>query len=46
MPSSDSQLQVLVCGAGLAGLSAAISCALGGHRVTVLEGAKQLAEVR
>lgn len=48
MPSattSEKQLDVIVIGAGLGGLSAAISCALGGHHVTLLEGARQLAEI-
>ncbi|KAK9447912.1 3-hydroxybenzoate 6-hydroxylase [Limtongia smithiae] len=38
-------LEVIVVGAGMAGLGAAISCALAGHSVTVLEGVKELAEV-
>lgn len=46
MPHAHSSpLDVIVIGAGLGGLSAAISCALGGHNVTVLEGARELAEV-
>lgn len=48
MPSatpSDKALDIIIIGAGLGGLSAAISCALGGHHVTVLEGARQLAEI-
>lgn len=40
------QLEIVIVGAGLAGLAASISCALAGHRVVVLEGARQLAEVR
>lgn len=39
------ELQIIVVGAGLAGISAAVSCALAGHSVTVLEAAKELAEV-
>lgn len=36
---------MLVVGAGLAGLASAISTALSGHRVTVVESAKELLEV-
>lgn len=39
------QLDIIVVGAGLSGLAASIQCALSGHRVTVLEGAKELAEI-
>lgn len=42
----EARLKIIVVGAGLGGLAAAISCALGGHEVTVLESAKELAEVR
>jgi salicylate hydroxylase len=38
-------LRITIVGAGLAGLSAAISCALAGHHVLVTESAKELAEV-
>lgn len=37
---------MLVVGAGLAGLASAISAALSGHCVTVVESAKELLEVR
>jgi salicylate hydroxylase len=40
-----SQLDVVVVGAGLAGLAAAVSISLSGHRVTVIESAKELLEV-
>ena len=39
-------LDITIVGAGLAGLSAAISCSLAGHNVLVTESAKELAEVR
>jgi len=39
------QLDIIIVGAGLAGLSAAISCSLAGHNVLVTESAKELAEV-
>lgn len=38
-------LDVLVVGAGLGGLAAAIACSLAGHRVVCLEAATQLGEV-
>jgi salicylate hydroxylase len=43
--TTKAPLDIIIVGAGLGGLSAAISCALAGHNVLVLEGAKQLAEV-
>ncbi|KAJ5894363.1 hypothetical protein N7495_006054 [Penicillium taxi] len=39
------QLQILVIGAGLAGLGAAIGSALAGHKVQVLEAAHEIKEV-
>jgi salicylate hydroxylase len=39
------QLSIIVVGAGLSGLAAAIQCALSGHIVTVLESARELAEI-
>lgn len=48
MPSAVSpehQLDIIIIGGGLGGLSAAISCALAGHKVTILEGARELAEI-
>lgn len=39
------KLNIIIVGAGIAGLSAAVSCALAGHSIVVLEGAKELAEV-
>lgn len=44
--TSPSPLDIIVIGAGLSGLSTAISCALAGHNVVILEAAKELAEVR
>ncbi|KUL90973.1 hypothetical protein ZTR_00860 [Talaromyces verruculosus] len=43
--SPSCQLQIIIVGAGLAGLGAAISCALAGHLVHVLEGATEIKEV-
>ena len=43
---NPSPLDIVIIGAGLNGLSAAVSCALAGHHVLVLEGARELAEVR
>ena len=43
---SKSQLHVAIVGAGLGGLAAAIGIAHAGHKVTVLEQAAALGEVR
>ena len=46
--SSDragAHLRIVIVGAGLSGLTAAIQSALGGHSVLVLESAKELGEV-
>jgi salicylate hydroxylase len=45
MATSPLKLNITIIGAGLGGLSAAISCALAGHTVRVLESAQQLAEI-
>ena len=42
---SQEKLSIVIVGAGIAGLAASIACALGCHNVTVLEGAKELAEI-
>ncbi|EED15604.1 monoxygenase, putative [Talaromyces stipitatus ATCC 10500] len=39
------QLHILIVGAGLAGLGSAISCALAGHGVHVLEAAAEIKEI-
>jgi salicylate hydroxylase len=41
----DAKLNIVIVGAGLGGIGAAISCAQGGHNVIVLEAASQIAEV-
>ena len=43
--SPDYRLDIVIVGAGLSGIGAAISCAIGGHSVKVLEAASQLSEV-
>ncbi|KAH8818381.1 hypothetical protein F5882DRAFT_512666 [Hyaloscypha sp. PMI_1271] len=45
MREEDSKLNVIVVGAGLGGLGAAISILLAGHDVLVLESASEIAEV-
>ncbi|KAL4916149.1 hypothetical protein BDW62DRAFT_218885 [Aspergillus aurantiobrunneus] len=42
---ADSTLKVIIVGAGLGGLAAAISIRLAGHDVVVLESARQIGEV-
>ena len=42
---SSCQLNVVIVGAGLAGLGSAISCALAGHKVQVLEATREIKEV-
>ncbi|KAF1997773.1 FAD binding domain-containing protein [Amniculicola lignicola CBS 123094] len=39
------RLDIIIVGAGLSGLATAIQCALSGHNITVLEGARELAEI-
>ncbi|KAL1963679.1 hypothetical protein VTN77DRAFT_7883 [Rasamsonia byssochlamydoides] len=41
----EARLRVVIVGAGLSGIAAAISCATSGHSVQVIEQAKELAEV-
>ena len=41
---TTSPLDITIVGAGLAGLAAAVSCALAGHKVLVIESARELAE--
>lgn len=42
---SPISLDIIVVGAGLSGLAAAVSCLLSGHKVTILESASALQEV-
>jgi salicylate hydroxylase len=43
---SDRTLDIIIVGAGISGIAAAIECALSNHQVTLLESAPELAEVR
>jgi salicylate hydroxylase len=43
--SKACQLDILVIGAGLAGLGSAIACALAGHKVHILEATREIKEV-
>lgn len=45
MPQTDCPLDVVVVGAGLGGLAAAVASRLSGHNVTVYESARELREV-
>ncbi len=45
MVAETHQLDIIIVGAGLAGLAASISCALANHKVIVFEAAKELAEI-
>ncbi|KAH2778133.1 hypothetical protein KXV54_003142 [Aspergillus fumigatus] len=45
MVSEQAHLHIIIAGAGLGGLAAAVSCALAGHTVEVVEQAKELVEV-
>lgn len=42
---SPAPLDIIIIGGGLSGLTAAISCAIEGHRVLLLEAAQEFAEV-
>ena len=44
--ASGLELDIIVVGAGLGGLAAAVAASLSGHRVTVIEAAPELREVR
>ncbi|KAI9925550.1 hypothetical protein MW887_005931 [Aspergillus wentii] len=45
MIPEKARLRIVIVGAGLSGIAAAISCATSGHSVQVIEQAKELAEV-
>lgn len=42
---SPVSLDIIIVGAGLSGLAAAVSCSLSGHKVTIFESATVLQEV-
>jgi salicylate hydroxylase len=42
---SPVSLDIIIVGAGLSGLAAAVSCSLSGHKVTIFESATALQEV-
>ncbi|KAI6763229.1 hypothetical protein HG531_013126 [Fusarium graminearum] len=44
-PRSSVPLDIIIVGAGLSGLAAAVSCSLSGHKVTIFESATALQEV-
>lgn len=44
-PTGKTQFNIVICGAGIAGLCSAIGLAQQGHNVTVLESAHELAAI-
>ncbi|KAI1613940.1 salicylate hydroxylase [Exophiala viscosa] len=45
MIERNARLDIIIVGAGLGGLAAAVSCALAHHRVVIYEASKELAEI-
>lgn len=43
--TAELSIQIIIVGAGLAGLGAAISCSLAGHDVQILESAQEIKEI-